>query len=239
MLEQRLPGFTDVPEPTPQDLAREKKEQEAIERHRRHEEECRFLATRGRRYRDCRLSTFRWHGDPDEQQQQQAAVRTLTNYATNMKAAVEAGSGLLLSGPVGTGKDHFLVALARVAIVRYGYLIAWTTGMDLYGRFRDQISAGVAERELLNKYTDKDILIISDPLPPWGDLTDYQASTLYRIIDARYNECKPTWCSINCGDPKDAEKRIGAATIDRLRDGAVAVGCNWGSHRQTQATCSN
>ncbi len=193
--------------------------------------EKRFLVARGRRYYDCKVKGFRYHGTEPEKIRQQQVVGQLITYVAEMSTEVDAGRGLLLSGPVGTGKDHFLVALARVAIRRYGYNVRWINGMDLSGAFRDQIGSGGLEREELSKYQTPDILVISDPLPIFGGLSDYQASTLYRIIDRRYNDRRPTWCSLNCTGPEEAAKRLGAATVDRLRDGAMSLLCNWGSYR--------
>ncbi len=194
----------------------------------------RFLAARGRRYHDCRITSFKFHGNKEEMARQRRVVKRLSTFTDDMPAAMETGGGLLLSGPVGTGKDHFLVALARVAICRYGYSVRWISGMDLCGAFRDQITIGATEREELAKYRTPDILIISDPLPIWGSLTEYQAGVLYRIIDYRVNNLRPTWCSFNCTGEPEAVKRLGAATVDRLRDGAVTIACDWPSYRKPQ-----
>ncbi len=192
------------------------------------------MAARGRRYHDCSIKGFEYHGTEPEKIRQQEVVGRLTSFALDMPETMKTGGGLLLSGPVGTGKDHFLVALARVAICRYGYKVHWINGMDLCGAFRDQITMGATEREELAKYQTPDILIISDPLPIWGSLTEYQAGVLYRIIDYRVNNLRPTWCSLNCKETGEAAKRLGAATVDRLRDGAVTISCDWPSYRKPQ-----
>ena len=232
-LERRFPNFTDIPEPTEEELAKEETRRQAEIRNARKAAMDSFLSDRGKRYRECRLENYQLHGDTNARARQKVALQSLTQFQENMQAAVESGNGLLLSGPVGTGKDHFLVALARTAILKHGYSLKWISGMELTGMFRDQISNDRPERDLIRTFTRVDILILSDPLPQWGDLTDYQASNLYRIVDARYNDCKPTWCSLNCTGPQEAEKRIGAATVDRLRDGAVSVVCEWRSFRQS------
>ncbi len=40
---------------------------------------------------------------------------------------------------------------------------------------------------------------------------------------------------MNVSSGEEAEKRIGAQIVDRLRDGALSIVCNWPSHRKSAA----
>ena len=153
-----------------------------------------------------------------------------------MRTATDAGDGVVLFGPMGTGKDHLLVALARVAILNHGYSVRWISGMQLYADFRQAIRDNASEQIIVQRATNPDILILSDPQLPRGELSDYQASMLFWIVDARYSMRRPTWVSLNVADGTEAERRIGAATVDRLRDGAVTVACDWPSYRKPQTS---
>lgn len=168
----------------------------------------------------------------DHYGKQKAAIMRLHEFAADIRATTEDGGGVVLLGPIGTGKDHLLVALARTAIFQHGYEVRWQSGMELYADFRDAINTGEPEREVIKRSTKPDILILSDPQPPRGDLSDYQVSTLFRIIDARYSQRRPTWVSLNVIDGAEAGRRIGEATVDRLRDGAVTIPCDWPSYRK-------
>lgn len=188
----------------------------------------------GERYADCRLSNFELHdGDNKIYKRQEKVVNDLWAYAANMKNYVSWGAGIVLYGPPGTGKDHLLVAMMRKACW-HNFDVVWGNGMDLYAARRDAISRDTPERELIRKYTTPDVLAISDPVPPWGNLTEGQAEFLFRIVDARYRRRKPIWISANFAEGKEAESRVGTQVIDRLRDGSLALHCNWPSYRKSQ-----
>ena len=166
--------------------------------------------------------------------QQRETLAALRTYGANLKAEVKDGRGILLFGTSGTGKDHLLIGLARQAIVA-GCSLVWTNGMNLYAKMREAIADGRDEDWVLQRYMKEQVLVLSDPLPPSGPLTDYQAATMYRLIDHRYRNLLPVWCSLNVVDAKEARERLGAATVDRLRDGALAIECKWPSYRKAKS----
>lgn len=180
----------------------------------------------GKRYAECRLANYRT--DTVEQKQ---ALKILRWYAENIREQVSSGRGLVLFGPVGTGKDHLLAALIRVAI-GHGMDVNWINGMEFFGRMRDSIGNDVAEEGIIAKLVQPDILAISDPLPPSGELSTYQSSILFRTIDARYRKMKPIFVTANFADATEANKRLGASIIDRLKQDAVTINCNWQSARK-------
>jgi len=141
--------------------------------------------------------------------------------------------GVLLFGPSGTGKDHLLIALAREAITAGLESICWVNGRDLFGESRDRMDGDQSEFSLVCKYTAPQVLILSDPEPPIGTVTAHQADLLYRIVDRRNRNLKATWVTMNVVDGKDAEGRLGVKIVDRLRDDALALFCNWPSYRKT------
>jgi DNA replication protein DnaC len=142
-------------------------------------------------------------------------------------------SGVLLYGPSGTGKDHLLIALAVEAIKSDVPSFEWVNGQDLFGGARDLMDSHDSELMFVAKYSRPAVLILSDPVPIDGELTNHQANILYRIVDRRYRECRATWVTMNVKDSNDASKRIGAAIVDRLKDDALALFCNWPSYRTT------
>jgi len=185
-----------------------------------------FAARIGRRYQGCGLENF-----TVSCKAQMDAISQSRRYGAAMAAEIKAGNGVMLFGPAGTGKDHVLVALARIAIRDYGFPVAWESGLSLFGTMRDRIGADRPESGLVEQLRSPRILILSDPVPPRGPLTDFQASLLLRIVDDRYRACRPTWVSLNVRDRKEADERLSPQIVDRLADGAMVLKFDWPTHR--------
>ncbi len=222
-----------LPEPTPEQQAardRELTAERQQERNKRKWEAWRRLTgPMGSRYADCTLQNFTIDDTASHAAAQRTVLTQLEKYADDILERVGAGQGLLLYGPSGTGKDHLLVGLARIAIANE-LSIKWVDGSTLYRSMREGM--GEAEEELVKRYIHPAVLYLSDPIPPVGSLTPFQASTLFAIVDGRYRGRKVTWATMNVGDGPEASQRLGSAIADRLRDGAISLNCCWPSHRE-------
>lgn len=192
----------------------------------------------GRRYEDCTLANYKVSSPV-----QREAVEAVRKFCENMPEHIRTGRNAILFGPVGTGKDHLLVAMLKSAIRDGGASCHWCNGADLYGELRDLIDKEGSESSQLRKYIEPAVLAISDPLPPLigknesadklGQLTSFQAQMLLRIVDARYRQCRATWMTMNVLNGQEAEDRLGVQLVDRLRDdNALRVFCNWQSFRK-------
>jgi DNA replication protein DnaC len=188
-----------------------------------------LLSDVGTRYRTADFST--WEFTDERQQKVVAAAR---EYAAEIAKQIEAGRNAIIFGQPGTGKDHLMVSLMRAAVLDAGVSVKWVNGMDLYGDWRDGISSEKSERELVSSLSGAAVLAVSDPLPPSGPLTAYQQSMLFRVIDRRYRNAKPTWMTLNVANAAEAIERLGAAVVDRLREGALKLWCNWSSYRERE-----
>lgn len=199
---------------------------------------------RGRRYIDSRLSNY-----VTSCPEQEAAIVSLNEYAADFDERFSRGQNILLLGPVGTGKDHLMFAMARTAVEHFKTAL-WVNGADLWMAFRqsynckrdasDLVSYGTEfhpelfgrETDVTKKLCEVDVLCVSDPLPPSGPLTDSQAEKINQVIDKRYSCLLPTFITVNVADRAEAEQRMGAATVDRLGHDALVVCCDWPSYRQ-------
>ncbi len=189
-----------------------------------------LINQRGSRYRGAKFSTYEISCDA-----QQAAVDRLHAYLTDFDRHSDEGSGLILFGPPGTGKDHLLMVAMGCAVMRHGASVVWRNGLDIYGAVRNAFSVGDSEESIIAELSRPEVLAISDPLPPTGALTEFQQQTLLRVLDARYSNCRPTWVTVNVANSREMEQRLGSATTDRLRHGATAIHCNWESFRKCNA----
>lgn len=180
----------------------------------------------GARYRGCRLENFQ-----STTVYQKRAIEMIREYGHSLKDRQEAREGLVMYGPVGTGKDHLAYALAIYAASQ-GVNTKWFNGQEWFGSIRDAIDSSRSESSIIDEIERPDLLVISDPLPPIGDLTQHQATMFYRAIESRYAEGKLTITTINVADDKEADRRMGAPTWDRLCHGAWKIHCCWASFRK-------
>ena len=181
----------------------------------------------GPRYRGATLDTYKVTNDA-----QRAVVAALRGYADDTRSKARAGCGVVLFGSVGTGKDHLLIALARIAIERHAADVEWIRGADLFGQFRDAMDTDTAEEFIIAPLVKVGVLILSDPIPAAGSVTPFQADILLRIIDERYRAMRPTWVALNVACGAEADQRLGAQVADRMRDGALCLFCKWESYRR-------
>jgi DNA replication protein DnaC len=188
-----------------------------------------FHWTLGKRYWKCSFKSFNATTPA-----MQAAVNAVLDYGRNMADNLESGRNLILRGPVGTGKDHLMAALAHRAIVNGVRGIEWVRAADLLA----DIGQRMFDRD--DPWTPKElsrakILCISDLVSKDKPLTDHQQEQLWRIVDSRYSGLRPTWATLNIANRAELETCIGAPTVDRLLEGAVVVRCEWESYRQRKA----
>lgn len=187
----------------------------------------RLVMEAGPRLAKCRLSNFDAKSD-----YQKKVVSTLVEWSESFAERQRLCQGIVLYGPVGTGKDHLLFSVVGRVVHATGVSAKWVNGRELVGTIRDRIAQEASERSLIAEMTSPDILVISDPLPPIGDLTQHQADMLYRICQARYGLDKMTMATLNVASDEEADRRLGVATWDRLCHGAWKIACMWGSYRK-------
>ena len=146
---------------------------------------------------------------------------------------IERKENVVLYGPSGTGKSHFLEALGHLAIEE-GYKVSWFALEELgqlVRRHRVDDSVGRAVRKLLRA----DLIVIDDiGLLPVAPET---AEAFFRVVDAAY-ERRSVAVSSNLhpsGFDEILPKSLANATVDRLLHHAHAHPTSGESIRLTQA----
>lgn len=212
-------------------IARERSAYEAEIEQRRRRGIASAVFRNSERYKPCTLENFACETDP-----QREVVSKIRAHLDALPDSVKAGAGVLLCGPVGTGKDHLLAAMMKEAILRWGFQVVWRNGMDWFGDVRDAMDTETRERTVISELAEPKILAISDPIPPIGGLTPHQSSMLLRVIDGRYRRALPTWVTMNAANRAEAEKLLGAQHVDRLGHNALVLFCGWSSYRRKART---
>jgi DNA replication protein DnaC len=161
------------------------------------------------------------------------------DWAQRGKESLDHSRSLILHGPVGTGKDHLAIAACRSLSLRHGYRVGFLAVQDWFGRIRDAMDDNESERSIIGEASSPDVLVISDPLPPFGNLTQHQATMFYRLVERRSSLRRHNIVTINVRDDSEAYERLGAPTWNRLIEDALMIHCNWPSHRQPRQRITN
>lgn len=156
----------------------------------------------------------------------QRAIRTLE--------WLERHENVVVCGPSGTGKSHFLEALGHAAI-DHGAHVTWFS-LEALGQIVRRGRADDTTGRLIKRIMRADVIVIDDiGLLPVAAET---AEALYRVVDAAY-EKRSIALSSNlhpAGFDELMPKTIANATVDRLLHHAHVVLTAGDSIRLTQAT---
>jgi DNA replication protein DnaC len=171
----------------------------------------------------------------DAWDQAASAIPKATQQALRTLEWVDRAEALVICGPSGTGKSHFIEALGHLAI-DHGRAVAWHTLETLAVLFRRH-RADDSVHKAISKLIRSDLILIDDVglLPASADA----AEALFRVVDAAY-EKRSIAISSNIhpsGFDELMPKTLATATIDRLLHHAhVLITDGQDSYRLAQAT---
>lgn len=171
---------------------------------------------------------------------QQKVLQACREYASNV--ARDAGTGLWLIGPPGTGKTHLGSAIVRHLIDERSIGAAIFSGREIIRMLRstwgkrseasDWTGGDDAwpntEEGLIEDLGTISLLVIDEIGASFG--SDAEQVQLFEIIDLRYKHRRPTVLLSNL-PAKGLKDAIGDRSYDRLREGATVLPCNWDSYR--------
>ncbi|QGU89655.1 ATP-binding protein [Erwinia sorbitola] len=156
-------------------------------------------------------------------------------YASKWPERLKQGGGLVMCGKPGTGKNHLALAIAKHVINQHQSAAMFTTALRIARMFKSTWSknAEQTETEVIQKYTDPDLLIIDEVGVQFG--SDSEKLILFEIINTRYEKMRPTILISNL--PKDELSAfIGERVIDRMNDGGgCTLAFTWESYRSRAA----
>ena len=154
-------------------------------------------------------------------------------YADQFEERRYRGEGLYIEGTNGTGKTHLAAAVA-MKLLNEGYPVVCKTSIDLLADVKAAFdNKGVSEQEILKAYKQVELLII-DALGK-EQCTEWSISTLYDIINDRYEDMKPIIITTNYNaddliralTPKGQDNTIARALVSRLRECCRVITMAW------------
>ena len=171
----------------------------------------------------------------DAWEEKPSAIPKQTQQALRTLEWIDRAEVLVVCGPSGTGKSHFIEALGHLAIDN-GKTVAWHTLETLAVLFRRH-RADDSVNKAISKLIRSDLILIDDVglLPVSADAAD----ALFRVVDAAY-EKRSIAISSNIhpsGFDELMPKTMATATVDRLLHHAhVIITDGQDSYRLAQAT---
>ncbi len=177
------------------------------------------------RFVDRRIETF--HAPNPRAQAAQAAVRT---YADDFAGARRTGRGMILCGGVGTGKTHLAIGAVH-QITSAGYTALYAVLLDTFRLIKDTYrkDSAVTETVAMARLIAPDLLVLDEIGVQHG--TDTERMLMFSLLNARYNQMKPTMLISNLAR-EPLEAYLGERAFDRMREGGGRmIVFDWESYR--------
>jgi len=207
------------------DAEEERKQQEKLKKEQEAKAALRQLVVRGipKRYHTTSLQDY-----VARTEDQRRVLQIITDYVDKQHEVSEAGRSLLLYGNVGTGKTR----LATSIVKEWSGVGHYITAREYTRLVRSTYSSAAKETEddIVKRFLGYSILVIDEIGKQFS--TDSERYAIFDIINARYNEEKPTVLVSNMNIAEITDF-LGEATVDRIKErGGKAVLFNWESYRR-------
>lgn len=152
----------------------------------------------------------------------------MIRYAQQFAEFKKQGQGLLLYGPVGTGKSYYAACIAN-RLIDEGRDVLMTN----FARLTNQIQATFEDKQEIIDSLNKYALLIIDDLGI-ERRTEYMAEQIFNIIDARYRSGLPMIITTNLGmDELSKQQELAQTRIyDRILERCFPIQIKGESRRK-------
>lgn len=167
------------------------------------------------RYRDCNLAAL--SDNPDINLTDQHKI---LQFSSNLQQHLKKGEGLILRGPVGTGKTSVAVALLInvLKINKYGLFVSMASLLDNIFTLKEQNKQAWLDYE--DRLKNVGLLVVDDLGAEYK--RDWVLNKFDAIISERYNRCRSTIITSNLG-LKAMQGTYADRVMDRLRSTCLDI----------------
>ena len=206
-------------------LAREEEERK------RQEFESKVKELRKIGFPDCEMQKWNFANDDLSNEQ---ITKAMQRYVDHFAELRKSGKGLLLYGPIGTGKTYAACEVAN-ALIDKGYSVLVTN----FSRILNALQGTFEKQDYIDRLNRFQLLIVDD-LGIERSNSEFAKEQIYDVIDSRYRACLPMIITTNLSIEKikNPDSIENSRIYDRIIERCFPIQVN-GRNRRRKAVCEN